>query len=218
MTGEINRQGVTVLPLRLNGTPMPPTLRDKLYLDIDGGDVDGSMDQLMGDIRRHLEPSAPLPARRRAPVKPASRATSSLPTDDTEPIKITGIDEANIGQPRNDGSRGSALYSVPLVLSRVPSAAWARQFPENWDHPPSWTTMHRPGIARVSGDRIILDGTTVDEVAKYHLTTLKGAVEITNQQVVAAVKKEREVAAATARADEERRQQAREAIERLDFD
>ena len=28
--------------------------------------------------------------------------------------------------------------------------------------------MHRPGIASVSGDRIILDGTTVEELERYH--------------------------------------------------
>lgn len=42
--------------------------------------------------------------------------------------------------------------------------------------------MHRPGIARVVGDQIVLDGTTVEEVRRYHLTTLKLAVKVTNEQ------------------------------------
>jgi hypothetical protein len=41
--------------------------------------------------------------------------------------------------------------------------------------------MHRPGIARVIGDRIILDGTTIEEVQRYHLDTLKLAVSEANR-------------------------------------
>lgn len=46
-------------------------------------------------------------------------------------------------------------------------------FIKTWNQPPQFTTMHRPGIARVSGDRVILDGTTIEEVEKYHRDTLK---------------------------------------------
>ena len=41
--------------------------------------------------------------------------------------------------------------------------------------------MHRPGIARVIGDRIILDGTTIEEVERYHSATLQLAVEEANR-------------------------------------
>ena len=44
----------------------------------------------------------------------------------------------------------------------------------------TWTTMHRPGIASVVGDRIILDGTTMEELERYHLATLKLAVAAAN--------------------------------------
>jgi len=43
--------------------------------------------------------------------------------------------------------------------------------------------MHRPGIARVRGDRLILDGTTIEEVEKYHLQTLKLAIAEANELV-----------------------------------
>jgi hypothetical protein len=36
--------------------------------------------------------------------------------------------------------------------------------------------MHRPGIASVYGNRIYLDGTTIEEVERYHKKTLKLAV------------------------------------------
>lgn len=42
--------------------------------------------------------------------------------------------------------------------------------------------MHRGNIARISGDRIILDGTTIEEVRDYHLDTLKLVIQETNKQ------------------------------------
>ncbi len=43
--------------------------------------------------------------------------------------------------------------------------------------------MHRPGIASVRGDKVYLDGTTLEEVEKYHRDTLKLALQETNQFV-----------------------------------
>ena len=42
--------------------------------------------------------------------------------------------------------------------------------------------MHRPGIARVDSDKIILDGTTIEEVKQYHRDTLILCVEKTNEE------------------------------------
>ena len=81
-----------------------------------------------------------------------------------------------------DGSRGSALYAVPFRLSATPDRTWAQLFVRNWDRPPRFTTMHRPGIARVVGDRVVLDGTTLEEIEKTHRPTLKLALEETNRQ------------------------------------
>ena len=54
--------------------------------------------------------------------------------------------------------------------------------------------MHRPGIARVEGDRIILDGTTIEEVEKYHRETLLAVLDRVNQ--LAAEREERQRRAA----------------------
>lgn len=43
--------------------------------------------------------------------------------------------------------------------------------------------MHRPGIARVAGDKVILDRTTVEEVKRCHRDTLILAVEVANEGV-----------------------------------
>ena len=101
-------------------------------------------------------------------------------SDSFRPIEIVGIDTANVGSPRNDGTRGSGLYRVPIKLSKQPPREWADAFPEAWDHPPQFSTMHRPGIARVRGDAVILDGTTIEEVRDVHAPTLALVVDKLN--------------------------------------
>ena len=88
-------------------------------------------------------------------------------------MRIVGVDSEHVGTPRNDGTAGSALYQVPLLLNRTPDAVWSSSFRDAWNSPPAWTSMHRPGIASVRGDRILLDGTTIEELEQYHLPTLQ---------------------------------------------
>ena len=112
------------------------------------------------------------------------------------PVEIVGVIAAEVGTPRNDGGRGSALYAVPIRLSRSLSSEEARVLTAIWDRPPQFTTMHRSGIAQVYGDRIVLDGTTVDEVAKYHAATLVAVVERFNIDVAPAVERDERAAEA----------------------
>jgi hypothetical protein len=100
--------------------------------------------------------------------------------DNIAPLAIVGVDTARVGTPRNDGSAGSALYRVPIMLSRTPTPDEARMLVSVWDRPPSYTTMHRPGIASVAGAAFVLDGTTIDEVADYHAKTLRLVVDRVN--------------------------------------
>ncbi|MEI7834070.1 MAG: hypothetical protein WCJ56_12845 [bacterium] len=97
-----------------------------------------------------------------------------------ESVTVIRVVSEDIKPPKNDGSRGSALYAVPFLLSHRPSSTWVQVFVETWNHPPQWSSMHRPGIARVIGDQIILDGTTVEEIEKYHKETLLLAVNEAN--------------------------------------
>lgn len=98
-------------------------------------------------------------------------------------ITILNLIVDEVSSPKNDGTPGSALYRVPFRLSASPSREWAQTFINNWNHPPTYTSMHRPGIARVTGNKIILDGTTLEEVKKYHRDTLVIAVEETNKKM-----------------------------------
>lgn len=97
-------------------------------------------------------------------------------------IKIEGIITDEVTVPTNDGTRGSALYKIPFRISKSPDYLWKDLFVKNWNNPPKFTTMHRPGIAGVSGTRIILDGTTIEEVKNYHRDTLVLAVNKTNNE------------------------------------
>jgi TIR domain len=112
------------------------------------------------------------------PTSEPSAPRTDLPAD----IRIEGVIADEVTTPKMDGTRGSALYRVPFRLSRDPDWEWAERFVQNWNHPPSYTSMHRPGIASVVGDTIVLDSTTLDEVKLYHRSTLKLALAETNRQ------------------------------------
>lgn len=99
-----------------------------------------------------------------------------------ESIQIKGIIADQVGTPRNDSTRGSALYKIPFRLSQRPPDEWAEIFVNTWNHPPRFTTMHRPRIAFVVGDTIVLDGTTIEEVRDYHRETLILCVQETNRK------------------------------------
>jgi len=135
-----------------------------------------------------------------------------------EGIALAGVDVDGVTAPRNDGTRRSGLYAVPFTLSRRPDEPWSRLFVQNWDQPPTFTAMHRRGIARVSGDRVVLDGTTMDEVERVHLATLKLVVQLTNQQHGQLVERESARRAAAEQADRLRRQAVDDVARRLRFD
>lgn len=97
-------------------------------------------------------------------------------------IKIVDIIREGITIPKNDGTPGAALYTIPFKLSSKPSKLWIDLFLKEWDMPISATTMHRPGIAHVHNDTIILNGTTIEEVKNYHIETLKLCIEEANKK------------------------------------
>ena len=138
--------------------------------------------------------------------------------DTFEDIKLIGVDTGRVGSPRNDGTRGASLYSVPIRLSSTPPREWSDAFPDFWDRPSSYTSMHRPGIGRIEGDCVILDGTTLEEVERYHAATLKLVVAALN---TAYRKHAQERAAEDARAraaEAEHRASVAESAKRIRFD
>ena len=78
--------------------------------------------------------------------------------------------------------------------------------------------MHRPGIASVSGDTVLLDGTTMEELERYHVETLRLVLDKVNEDVAG---HERQLRASAEREAEARRQHeetVREISGRLKFD
>lgn len=84
--------------------------------------------------------------------------------------------------------------------------------------PPQFTSMHRPGIARVIGNTIVLNGTTLDEVEKYHRDTLRLCVrEANNSEESHAEEQERRFNEAI-RKEAQCRKQVSDAASRIRFD
>lgn len=185
-TGELARNEVTVLPVRLGGVPLPATLKDTYSPRVDPDNIEEMVDRLAADMTSHRTDSGAFRSERipppRTPIDVPTAPARAPEVDPDEDIRILGIDADHVGRPRTDGTRGSGLYAVPLRLNRPPPARWAAVFRELWDHPPRFTTMHRPGIARISGDRLILDGTTVDEIERYHAETLRFVIPEVNRR------------------------------------
>jgi ATP-dependent Clp protease ATP-binding subunit ClpA len=152
----------------------------------------------------HLHRSIRDDARKFSPSREAAEA-------DFGPIKIEGvlIDEA--GRPTNDGTAGSALYAIPFKLNRAPTHEWCDLFRQTWDNPPRFSSRHRPGIAQVQGDRIVLTSTTIEEVRDVHRATLALVVETVNDQIGQLVRRRN----AARLSDEEQEQQHRENLRNI---
>lgn len=214
MTGEINREGIQVLPCRVGGAVMPASLKDKLYLQI--SDDSDAVTTLHMAMTRHLAPAQPIPQRRKR--RPASRRAPSPEQAEPWKVRMLHVDTNSMTSPRMDGTPGSALYRVPIALSMAPDRLWADLFVRHWDRPPRWSTMHRPGIATVAGSQIVLDGTTVEEVEQHHQETLKLAVNAANrdrQEIAKRLDRER---AQAQEAERKHRESAEAAATRIQFD
>ena len=133
-------------------------------------------------------------------------------------IKIVRVIVEDISEPLKNGTPGSALYSIPFLLSNEPPPEWAELFPENWDHPARFSSMHRPGIASVDGSTVILEGTTIEEVERYHRDTLQLAVGETNRQYRERLMTQENHSARENAAREEHRRRIEEASKRIKFD
>lgn len=222
VTGELGREGVKVLPVRVDGAQMPTALADVFYLELTGSNLEEVAGKVAAAIPNHQDEKSQRAAARKVTATATSgpMPASSAPVGDEEfqPVRIVGIVEEGVGKPRSDGSPGSALYRIPLRLSRRPSPVWSQHFVATWNDPPSCTTMHRPGIASVSGDAIVLDGTTMEELESVHVETLRQVLAKVNADVAAHEQQERAQAERDAEAKRQHEESVREVADRLKFD
>lgn len=193
MTSGLNREGVKVLPMRVGGAPIPGELEDTFCAPLDPTNMEADLERLVADIRSHHAdrqraqaagealPTTGAVVKGAAAPHAMAREVARGTVVGPEPIRPIGIVKEGVGQPSNDATAGSALYRVPIRLSRAPSFEWGRFFVDCWNHPPSFTTMHRPGIASVQGDTVVLEGTTMDELERYHAKTIRLCAEKANE-------------------------------------
>jgi hypothetical protein len=225
MTAEVyaganHRKFIPVLRGGSWSTAIPSWLGGKYSIDLShtpySDDQYRDLLATLHNMRDQAPPVGPAP-RRPSPPEPIREAVKKfLPTQEGvskefEPIKIVGVLADEVGEPLNDGTRGSALYAVPFKLNRSPSTEWSELFVRTWDRPPSWTTSHRPGIAQVQGDRVVLTRTTLEEVQKTHRDTLKLVVDAVNKEIAELVRRRR----AAEQAKTEQSQQHKENVRRI---
>lgn len=199
----------------------PSWLAGRYYVDLRGATYHESQytDLLttLHNAREEPPPVGSIPAaiKTRKQVQALPRHLSN---ESVGPITIKGIIVDAVTHPRNDGTQGSALYKVPFQLSTCPSREWARLFVETWNHPPRFTTMHRPGIARVEGNRVILDGTTMEEIEKYHRETLQHVLARVNEIAGRLEEEKQRRAMAHAKERQSHQSNVQDIAKRLKFD
>lgn len=182
ITGELFAKGnekkyIPVIRKGNTSNALPVSLAGKLAVDLkDGPNYETNFNELVITLKG-ISKKPPV----KEPVRGEKTRLKTLAHND-EPIHILGIETEKVTMPKMDGSLGSALYKIPFKLSKRPSAVWVKLFVQAWNEPLAFSTLHRPGIASVYGDEIILDGTTLEEVKNVHKETLLICVEEANKQ------------------------------------
>lgn len=180
LTSQNNRKFIPVLRTGSWAQSSPSWLSGKYYVNLAGDPYsERDYEDLVRTLLGTRETAPPLGKPMSTITPKANRGSEPFGFED---IKITRVILEEITEPRNDATPGSALYSIPFALSANPPSEWRDLFIENWDHPPRWTLMHRPGIASVHGSTVTLEGTTIEEVERYHRDTLQLVIAETNRQ------------------------------------
>lgn len=222
ITGELlkSRNHRKFVPILRSGdwsAAAPVWLAGKYYIDLREGErYEAQYEDLVNTLHGTRTPPPPVGSRPAAP--PGRTATVPPERSSEEPVRIVGVIADEVTEPTNDGTRGSALYTVPFRLSKPVSHDWAAVFEKVWNRPPQFTTMHRPGIAHARGNRIVLNGTTIDEVQRVHRDTLILCVKETNRILAEHEQREQAERDARHRVAEERRREVQEVARRIRFD
>lgn len=224
MTAEVlsnrnHRKFVPILRVGPWSDAAPSWVSGKLYVDLSGSPYSEEQYHDLVATIHNQRPSPPPVGNPPAPrATRRSRSAPAAPSHPFEPITIEGIVVDEVTLPSNDGTRGSVLYAIPFKLTRRPSQEWSNAFVEAWNRPSRFTSTHRPGIARVSDDKIILDGTTIEEVERYHRDTLKLAVEVANNAEKRRIEDDNRQRQEEQKRAEQHRASLEDAARRLRFD
>jgi len=138
---------------------------------------------------------------------------------DFEDIKIVRMVDEDVTPLRNDGTPRSDLCRVPFALSRRPPSKWAEIFPIKWDRSLKYALGKQwPGIASVQGDRVVLNGITLDDVNAYLRDLLVSAVAETNKEYRLWKQRQEQRRVKEQACDEEHKRRVSEISERIKFD
>ncbi len=227
MTSEIlnsrnHAKFIPVLHTSIWNSAAPSWLLGKAYVDLSGDPYDENQySKLVSTLHGELPTPPPVKVRKQS-ARDASKSEEtqeSLEVDvPLSEISIVGVITHEVGVPKMDGTAGSSLYSVPFRLSATPTNEWKRILIDVWNRPPLYTTMHRPGIAEIRGDRLILDGTTIEEVEEYHIETLKIVLYETNSKYSMFKEIQRENAEKKANQVKAHKNNVEDVAKRLKFD
>lgn len=221
MTSEVlkNSNQRKFIPILKSGNfkvSIPTWLDGKYYIDLSSDlNYQNSYEDVITTLYNAREKAPALGSRPSSIPLPLSNSNTNIENDE---IKIKGILVDEITTPSMDGSRGSALYSIPFELSKTPPYEWRELFVQSWDFPPSFGLSHRPGIASVYGNKIILKGTTIQEVEKTHKETLKLCISETNKRYIEYVTAKRQRESAEQKRNEEHKKTIDDITKRIDFD
>ena len=78
--------------------------------------------------------------------------------------------------------------------------------------------MHRPSIASVIGSKIVLNGTTIEEVQQYHKETLLLCVKVANEKETKILGHKRQEEEQQRQRTERHKKVVRDIADDLDFD
>ena len=217
-----NRKFIPILRKGTWSDAAPSWLSGKCYIDLSAEPYsEQNYEELVRTLLGKRETPPPV-GEPMGTIKPKptqqSKETIRSGNSDFEDIKIVRVVEEEATQPRNDGTFEGALYTIPFALSHRPSFEWADLFVKNWDNPPQFSSMHRPRIASVVGATVVLEGTTIDEVERYHRDTLMLVVKKTNSEYREYLNKQEQARVRKEAQSEEHRKRVADISEGIKFD
>ena len=156
MTAEVLSEGnhSKFIPILAQGTwkeSAPTWLKGKYYIDLSSDD---KYTANYSDLTATLLGTRPLAP----PVQKPSQSINKkqvMHSPPDEPLRIVGVIDEEVTEPKLDGTPGSSLYDVPLGLNRIPSPLWSDLFVKTWDHPRRFNSMHRHSTSPLWSDLFV---------------------------------------------------------------
>ena len=179
MTGEIlnavdPRKFLPVLRAGSFKSAFPSWLKGKYVIDLRGDEY---------SEQEYLDLLTTLHAQREKPP-PIGTVPELRQPDHSVPlfsaIRVVGLLVDETVQSASRGDSDSERFDLEFRLSEYAPARWRNLFIRAWDSPVSLSSKSQPGIANVDGNRLTLEGVTLETSIRHHRSALAVAVEEAN--------------------------------------